>query len=187
MFRSYLNGKQVSNFWALKTNFLTVVFPEQRFWTLVKSSEDGSSPGPSSQDRVYYKHREHTELWGEGDSQRSPERWAQTWPRQAHRAFLRWKTLILDILFFLQLWVFLHGVFYFRGQKHSCERESLPWDHSPWPFRGDGVSGQSSGHLRWALSEDDSRIIFEPLGHSGCEFMPEAWGRNGENGECWFE
>lgn len=140
MLRSYLNGKQVSNFWALKTNFLTVVFPEQRFWTLVRSSEDGSSPGPSSQDRVS-KHRKHTELWGEGDSQCSPGRWAQTWPRQAHRAFLRWKTLILDILFFLQLWVFfLHRVFYFRGQKHRCERESLPWDHSPWPFRGDGVS-----------------------------------------------
>lgn len=83
----------------------------------------------------------------------------------------------------------------FQGPEAQLwKRVSLPWDHSPWPFRGDGVGGQSSGHLRialytlrWALSEDDSRIIFEPLGHSGCKFMPEAWGSDGENGECWFE
>lgn len=146
MLRSYLNGKQVSNFWALKTNFLTVVFPEQRFWTLVRSSEDGSSPGPSSQDRVS-KHRKHTELWGEGDSQCSPGRWAQTWPRQAHRAFLRWKTLILDILFFLQLWVFFYTAYSISGARNTDVKESRYHETT----HRDLLEGMVSRSVLWAL------------------------------------
>lgn len=101
----------------------------------------------SAQNRVD-EHRKHAEPWERGFSALTWER-AQTWPRQAPRAFLRWRTLTLEYSL-LPSAVFTRCIL-FQGPEHSCERECRYHETTHRDLLGDGVGGQSSGHLRIAL------------------------------------
>lgn len=69
------------------------------------SFENDDIPGPSySQENARKAHGKHYVSPEERGilGTHKMDRWTQTWPRLDHWVFLRWKTLILDVLCFFQ-------------------------------------------------------------------------------------